>query len=425
MSIKKNTIINLIGVIAPLIAALYSIPQLISVLGEEGFSIILMIWALIGYFSLFDFGVGRALTYEISQRMNESTEVIGSFIKAGLIIVLISAFIGFFLVYIFVVFFIREWYDISPSLIQDTISALTISAIAIIPTTITSGLRGGLEGLDKFIASNINRSILGVSIFLLPVISIKIHGESLSIIALYLLAARILVMFFAIWQLRLFLFSKATIKPFTLVHDLFKYGLWVSLSGIVGPLMVYGDRFLLGAILSISSITYYATPQEGLLRLLVIPGALASALFHNFSANNKNHIKLQSDTSLYQRKISLIMGSIILLVILGGYPFYVFWINEEFAKQAYIPTVIMSIGIFFNSLGLISLTTISALGHVKFIGVLHTIELIIFIPTFYILTQNFGIIGASLAWMIRAIIDFILLKQKSNHLLNSNSEEGN
>jgi O-antigen/teichoic acid export membrane protein len=424
MSVKKNTITNLIGIIAPLIAALYSIPQLISSLGDDGFSIILMIWALIGYFSLFDFGVGRSLTYEISSRMNEPIEVIGSFIKAGLIIVSISAFIGVSLVYIFVVFFIREWYEISPLLLEDTISAFTIAAIAIIPTTITSGLRGALEGLDKFIASNINRSILGVSIFLLPVISIKIHGESLSIIALYLLAARILVMFFSIWQLRLFIFSKAAIKPVTLVPDLLKYGSWVSLSGIISPLMVYGDRFLLGAVLPISSIVYYATPQEGLLRLLVIPGALASALFHDLSANKKNYAKVQGDGSLYLKKISLVMGAIVFIVILCAYPFYVFWINEDFANQAYIPTVIMSIGIFFNSLGLISHTTISALGHVKFIGLLHTIELIIFIPTFYILTQYFGIIGASLAWTLRVVIDFFLLKLKSNQLLKSNLEQG-
>jgi O-antigen/teichoic acid export membrane protein len=90
MSVKKNTITNLIGIIAPLIAALYSIPQLISSLGDDGFSIILMIWALIGYFSLFDFGVGRSLTYEISSRMNEPIEVIGSFIKAGLAHLLVS-----------------------------------------------------------------------------------------------------------------------------------------------------------------------------------------------------------------------------------------------------------------------------------------------------------------------------------------------
>lgn len=416
MSVKSNTIINLVGVIPPLFAALYSIPQLITILGDEGFSILLLIWALIGYFSLFDFGVGRSLTYEISQRINEPVEIIGSFIKSGLIIVLISAFIGVFFVYIVLVLYMSEWYEISPSLIDDTISALKISAVAIIPTTITSGLRGGLEGLDKFIASNVNRSIIGVSIFLLPVISVKIHGESLQIIAFYLLAARIFVMLFSVWQLRLFIFSRAAINPFILVPGLLKYGLWVSLSGIVSPLMVYGDRFLLGAVLTVSSIAYYATPQEGLLRLLVIPGALASALFHDLSANRKNHAKIRTDTIMYRRKISLIMGLITLLVMLLSYPFYDLWINEDFANKAFIPTVIMSLGIFCNSLGLISLTTISALGHVRFIGLLHTIELIIFIPSFYVLAQNFGIIGASAAWMIRSLLDFIILLNKEKSL---------
>jgi O-antigen/teichoic acid export membrane protein len=33
----------------------------------EAFGVLTLIWALIGYFSLFDMGVGRALTYELSK----------------------------------------------------------------------------------------------------------------------------------------------------------------------------------------------------------------------------------------------------------------------------------------------------------------------------------------------------------------------
>ena len=67
MSLRHNTIWNLAGSGVPLIAAVAFIPFTLNRLGNEAFGVLTLIWALIGYFSLFDMGVGRALTYERSK----------------------------------------------------------------------------------------------------------------------------------------------------------------------------------------------------------------------------------------------------------------------------------------------------------------------------------------------------------------------
>jgi hypothetical protein len=55
----------------PLIAAAALIPFMLQRLAmvtlTEAFGVLTLIWALIGYFSLFDMGVGRALSYELSK----------------------------------------------------------------------------------------------------------------------------------------------------------------------------------------------------------------------------------------------------------------------------------------------------------------------------------------------------------------------
>ena len=61
-SLAKNSIYNLFGYGIPLIFALVLIPLLIKGLGEERFGILNLAWVIIGYFSFFDFGIGRALT---------------------------------------------------------------------------------------------------------------------------------------------------------------------------------------------------------------------------------------------------------------------------------------------------------------------------------------------------------------------------
>ena len=51
LNVHKNTIFNVLGTILPLLAAIYSIPILNKELNSEEFSLLLIAWAIIGYFS--------------------------------------------------------------------------------------------------------------------------------------------------------------------------------------------------------------------------------------------------------------------------------------------------------------------------------------------------------------------------------------
>src|SRR6266852_5985624 len=67
--LARNVIWNLIGNGAPMIVAVFSIPILIRELGKERFGVLALAWALIGYASLFDLGLGRALTQLVAKKL--------------------------------------------------------------------------------------------------------------------------------------------------------------------------------------------------------------------------------------------------------------------------------------------------------------------------------------------------------------------
>ena len=67
--LAKNTVFSLIGYAIPILVAIFSIPTLINALGVDGFGILSIAWMITGYFSLLDFGVGRALTKLISEKL--------------------------------------------------------------------------------------------------------------------------------------------------------------------------------------------------------------------------------------------------------------------------------------------------------------------------------------------------------------------
>ncbi|WP_419776316.1 oligosaccharide flippase family protein, partial [Lactobacillus helveticus] len=59
----------------------------------------------------------------------------------------------------------------------------------------------------------------------------------------------------------------------TSIKPLLRMGSWMTVSNIVGPVMVYSDRFLIGALVSMTAVSYYVTPYEVVTKLLIVPGA--------------------------------------------------------------------------------------------------------------------------------------------------------
>src|SRR5712671_779118 len=65
--LARNAVWNLLSLVAPMLVALGAIPALIRTLGIDRFGILTLAWMLIGYCSLFDLGLGRALTKLVSE----------------------------------------------------------------------------------------------------------------------------------------------------------------------------------------------------------------------------------------------------------------------------------------------------------------------------------------------------------------------
>src|SRR5690348_8879968 len=66
-----NALWNLVGTCLPAVVALFCLPILKSELGTDRLGVLTLAWAVVGYFGLFDFGLSRALTKLVAQKMGE------------------------------------------------------------------------------------------------------------------------------------------------------------------------------------------------------------------------------------------------------------------------------------------------------------------------------------------------------------------
>ena len=62
MTITRNTLYVLLGSAAPMVAAVVALPVLVRDIGVERLGILSLVWIVLGYASVLDLGLGRAVT---------------------------------------------------------------------------------------------------------------------------------------------------------------------------------------------------------------------------------------------------------------------------------------------------------------------------------------------------------------------------
>jgi O-antigen/teichoic acid export membrane protein len=196
----------------------------------------------------------------------------------------------------------------------------------------------------------------------------------------------------------------------TSVKPLLRFGGWLTLSNLLSPIMVSMDRFLISGLLAIGVVAYYVTPSEMMLKLLAIPAALQTVLFPAFSSS------LCSDSSragqLYRKgneATFLSIYPITIIAVLFAKEILKLWLGHDFAEHSYLILQLLSIGILINSIGHIPSILVQSAGRPDLSAKLKLIEIPPYIALTYWLIVRFGITGAAVAWVLRVLLDSILL----------------
>jgi len=420
-ALAKNSLINLAGFGLPLLVGLIAIPLIVRGFGVERFGVLTLAWAVIGYFSLFDMGIGRAITQSMAARLEtDSARDVSRLAWTGLSMMLIFALIGAAIVASLAPWFVSSVLNMPEALGEETVAAFILLAAAIPAVVLSAGLAGILAALQRFDLINALRIPMGMMIFLVP-LAILPYSKSMAYVCAGLLGIRILFLvlhaaacFHAFPPLRAHIgMARSEIR------GLLSFGGWMTVTNVIGPLMVYMDRFVIGAVLTISAVAYYVTPYEMVTRLWAIPAALVAVLFPAFAAAKS--VGSDHAASLYfmgGRAILGILTPIVLVLVVFAEEGLRLWLGEDFAQNSAAVLQWLAIGVFINSYAQVPFAFIQGVGRADITAKLHLLELPIYIAMMFWLLNMHGIIGVAIAWLLRAAMDAALLTWVA-HWLNT------
>ncbi|OHE26126.1 MAG: hypothetical protein A3J94_12060, partial [Syntrophus sp. RIFOXYC2_FULL_54_9] len=264
-----------------MLVALLAIPLLIRGLGTERFGVLVLAWMVVGYFTLFDLGIGRATTKYTSEYLaKKAFPELNRLIWTSLLILFAIGILGMVIIHRLAPYVVTRILVIPATIQRESIDAFGLLAFSLPIVVGTSAARGILEAQQRFGTVNAIAIPAGVANYLLPLAAIHITND-LSLVVLFLVAGRTIT-----WLLFLY-FSLNSLPGLRVPRlpriscalQLFHFGGWVTVSSIIGPLMTYADRFIVGTVLTMSAVAYYATPYDLVTKLGIIAPGVMGVLF--------------------------------------------------------------------------------------------------------------------------------------------------
>ena len=295
-----------------------------------------------------------------------------------------------------------------------------ILAICVPIVTATAGLRGILEALQRFRIANLIRIPLSIFSFVAPLMVLPFSHSLFPVIAVLVLG-RLIGCGIHVWaclgavpQLR-----KTPAVDRMLVIPLLRYGSWMTANNVLGPLMSYMDRFLIGILLSVTAVAYYTAPVDMVLRLTVIPLAVVGVLFPAFAMSlSQDPIRAGLLLSRGLKYVFLVVFPIVLVIVTLAPEGLRLWLGPTFSLNGAAVLRWVAAGAFVNALSTLPFVLIQSAGRPDITAWLLVAELPLYCGALWALTRRLGIQGTAIAWAgrlgVEAVVVFFLVPAGSS-----------
>ncbi len=404
--IKSNFAFNVAGTIVPLVVALVTVPIYVSHIGVARYGVLSIVWILLGYFGFLDLGLSRASANALAKHEHSSQDERSTILITAFCMNFCLGTVGGVLFYFGGRFFL-EYLLAVPAELRTELDATFPWISCLLPLALISGVASGaLESRERFLTINLLQTAGSTVGQTLPVIAAVLISPSLSVVVpaavLSRLPALLLILGFVMrdeWPMSLRSFDR------TRAAALLTYGGWISVTNIASPIIVSLDQLVIGSVLGVASVSYYAVAMSLVTRSQIFAVALSRTLFPRMSrVSNHDAVRLTESAMV---TLAYGYGAICAPAIVLVGPFIRVWMGPDFASIATPVAELLLVGAWINGIAFVPFAHLQGQGRPDIIAKYLVVELLPYMLVIWLLTREFGIIGAAYAWVLRTPVHLV------------------
>jgi O-antigen/teichoic acid export membrane protein len=388
--------------------AVVSTPYIVSELGVELYGLLALLTALMGYFAFLDLGLGIATVKYLAEfhargDRGAVNRVVGTSIGAFLVL----GALGSGAIALAAPFLAESVLGLSVSRVDLARTALYVAALGFLvnmPLAALAAIPNALQRLDLVNRRNVLFGTVSVG----GTVALLALGRGLlAVLLLNALVGVVAALSFA--RLSRQLMPGVSFAPRLhreTLRLLAGFGSLKFANQVATQTVYHVDKFLVGALVSVSAVAYYAIPAGIAQRLAALVANVTGAYLPAASALHGQEDRRRF-AELYFRAtklVALVVFSTGSLVFVFAEPLLRFWLGARFAAESSDVLRVLAAGYVVNALSTIPAVAADSVGRPRVTTAFSVASGLLNVGLSLVLIPAFGIVGAAFAILANSLV---------------------
>jgi O-antigen/teichoic acid export membrane protein len=193
---------------------------------------------------------------------------------------------------------------------------------------------------------------------------------------------------------------------------LFRFGGWVTLNGMLNPILSLADRLMIGSLLGSQAVATYTVPYSVAERISVLPYAFTQALFPKMSGQNQDE-----RADLEQRSLKALLAMMTIPTLIGvllAEPLLSIWLGKTFDQRSAGVARVLLMNFWLACFSLLTFVRIQASGRPAVITKMLAIQMPLYVLGVYLGITYLGLIGCAWALLGRQLFNYLMASWVAN-----------
>jgi len=404
----RNVLWNFGGQAWSLALAFFTTPYIVRRLGADSYGLLMTAGVVTSYLWFMDLGLGGAsVKYIAEHAAREEWDEVRRIFWSSWIAYLALGTLAAGVIVLITPLCVYRWFRIPPELQGPAISVFHLSALGFLIGMLTNAPAAIPRAFQRFDIVNRIGILVGTTQTLLAVLLLAFGYSVREVVAGNLVVATLALAINTRVARSLLPRWGRPRCDVSVLRRLLRFGGWVTVSSVAGPILVQLEKILLAHQASTAAVAYYMVPYNLTARFWVISGAFSSALFPLFSSLSGLGRKEEAiDINLrVTRLVMLLLLPFVVFFVVFGRDFLRFWMGPDFAEESTGALRVLALAMFINAAAWSPYTMLQGFGRPDLTAKFHILELFIHVPVALLFVRSLGVTGAAWAWFVRVTLD--------------------